>query len=161
MAVAMPVEWRKEPNMSKWIWIKFEVSKSHLVEERFVEHVLRDLKDRDCGELEKFEETNGEFYLDPGGMCLVNEPSETLPAIDGLVVGVMSRAVSSFASMAEKLQVREGGYVKLHGHWTCIVMSPEQRDRLVVELRKVADSANQRVEQHFEEWKKERHAVQS
>lgn len=136
----------------KWIWIKFEKAVGHLVAEPFVEAVKSDLRSRDCGEIEE-EEEKATFYLDPGGMVLVGEPMVQLEGdIDGLTVSGLARALESFAGRAANLETRDGGYVKLHSMYSCLCMSPEQRDILVDRLKVVGESAYAQYEVHFQKW---------
>lgn len=138
--------------MSRWFWIKFEKAIGHVVEERFVAAVKADLAARDCGPLEKFEECN-RWYMDPGGSCIIGAPKETLPDLDGLALEADSAGVGLFRGRAEGLQERAGGYVKLHGFHSCLCMTPEQRDRLVMELRTLEDPAYDRYTVFLEDWK--------
>lgn len=145
--------------MSKWIWIKFEGAVGHLVEERYASAVRADLIARDCGELESdCLREPARFYLDMGGPILMGEPTETLLEIDGLTVSVRSLNVGGFAERAERLEPRAGGYVKLHSMYSCLCMSPEQRDRLVAELRRIDEWAHARADRHFKQWRAGRDA---
>lgn len=137
----------------QWVWIRFSGAVGHMVAEPFVEAVLRDLKSRDCGDLVDFMLTDRGFFLDPGGCTLAGEPSEELPEIDGLRIGVMSRSAGGFATKVAGLDVRGDGYVKIHSFYQCLVCSPEQRDRIAAALAAVADRGFARSEAYFEEWK--------
>lgn len=139
----------------KWIWLKFSGAVGHLVAEPFVSAVRADLMSRGCGELEEEREAE-RFHLDPGGMMLVGEPNESLAPIDGVSITVRSLSVAGFADRAERLQPRDGGYVKLHSMYSCICMSPEQRDRLVAELRRITEWADARADRHFRNWRIDR-----
>lgn len=135
----------------KWTWIKYHDSVGHMVSEQFLDAVSKDLESRDMGDLVKMEE-HAKFHLDLPGMMIADRPIEHVCDLDGLSIECPSTLVADFITILSELKVRSGGYVKLHGFYFAMVLSPEQRDSLVASLKSIADMAEKNADDHHKLW---------
>ncbi len=133
-----------------WYWLRYKNMVGHVVHARFVGLVGIDLEDRDAGELEEMRGTE-RGHLDLGGFHVIGAPSfEVL--LDGLVLTVPCRHAEMAMERLRSLQVRDGGYVKMHVFHAALVLSPEQRDALVASIEASLPLQLERAEQHHREW---------
>lgn len=140
--------------MSSWSWANFEDAKPHVCYTPLFEDLLHELVvERKHPLREPIEgKTNPihnvtEASLDHGGGCFTDRPWEEF-MIDGLKLSIPSEHLDDYAIAVNTASVRYftsgAAYVKIHHYWGCLVMTPEQRDRLSPEMMERKDVATRR-----------------
>lgn len=126
--------------------------KAHIIPKALVEDVTLNLVARGLPSYtQKVIESCG---LDRRGMCMTTRSIQDLE-VDGLTVHVPSEHVEHFLHKLENLGVRtEIGqpYYKLHSWLMCVCLTPEQRDILLSELRRVLPEANALAQLEHQQW---------
>ncbi len=140
----------------KWYRIMFHNAKTHLVQGALRADLLADLAARSSTPNTALEGHAGPDYaaikrvraygLDSGGMCYADEPFVGLQ-LDNLPLEFPCSFVLSLRLQAEALPLRyfasSRPYVKLHGSFHCLVLSPRQHRQLVAKLTALTPKAEE------------------
>jgi len=113
------------------------------------EEVKRDLESR-FGEMVLTEEEENECCWDPGGMMMTDDEVFSF-LLDNITINCKAQHFDYFVGSTQGYESRgnETKYIKLHGHWTCICITPTEYERLQM-LYQDADFAK-RAKKSWEE----------
>jgi len=131
--------------------------KSHLSTLSIHGPLCRDLESRHG--VVKLTEDYGDpaFFEVYGGPCLVDRPLEDF-TVDGNILRVPCDNVGGLLNRLEEnpLRIFEDGskYYKIHGPYWCLVLTPEERDSLLNQCRKIVESAEERANAFVEQWER-------
>ncbi len=125
-----------------WVVISSDDWKPHATPDVFADALVAEMHARGVkGEISR--RPISTYGLDRGGMCYVRRPLEEF-SFGGLQLKVPSEYVSHFYDRLAELSPRKFGqqtYYKLHCSWSCIVLTPVLRRRLLRALRCRIDKA--------------------
>jgi hypothetical protein len=112
--------------------------------------VMADYKARDIHDL-KVEpyEMAGAFHLDFGGMLL-----SSFRAVEIGGLSFFPHQVDGVMQTLRKAEIREGGYVKLHGRHNCMCISPSQRDEALRLIGRQRQDLEDIADRQYAEWEK-------
>lgn len=144
-----------------WQGATFEGAKRHVVTTALLPETIRDLRSRGHHlSTQDVDQPNprllGAANLDMGGPWLQGAPVEVF-TLDDLWVHVPSGHVDIVLRGCAKAPQRtftDGSpYYKVHGRYTCLVLTPDQHARFAALLAERAEVAWARDVAHFEQWK--------
>lgn len=137
--------------MEKWKWVIFDGAIPHMCSPSLVDVIVADLERRGCP-VSEVQDGDGKFTIDMPGMVAVKRPWEDFE-FDGLELSIPCEDVDTFVVyIGEDLKERggEGGrYYKIHGWHRCLVVTPEQRGRLLAVLRDRLPTADRRAREFY------------
>ncbi len=120
--------------------------KSHVVHEDLVDDLEMELIDRDNSLSPVFvtEPTESDF-IDLPGMCMVDRAVRSVQLTSGLTVKVPSQDWASIIADIRFTKLRwfasGKGYYKLHAPWHCLVLSPDDREELIMKMEAQVEEA--------------------
>lgn len=138
----------------RWIALRPEKAKPHVVDETLVESLASELVRRTghgCAE-----EPATHYRFDEGGPVALNQPYHEMRLESGLVVSFACIDAYNFLRVLQRLPERmfdEGRrYYKVHGAYACLVLTPDERDEILQKLDSCKDEAYQRWRTFRETW---------
>lgn len=130
--------------MTKFRGVAFLNAKFHFVTPSLRKYVVADMESRGCP-LNLYRCKSVEkVWIELPGMVMADEPTVSVP-LAGTILETKARDFEYILQLLEELPLRMFGdgtqYFKLHGRYVCVVMTPSQRLRLVVAMRKQLEEA--------------------
>ena len=147
---------RYESSEDDWVSLSFKDAKHHVAPLSMAMAVNDDLVARDSKPA--IISTTITVVLDQGGMCYADRPYYSV-FLDGLEVKTPAEHVGFFLSRLKRLDIRQfpdgRRYVKLHGYYGCLVLTPGQSVKLVALWSRIESKADARADEFYR--KKHRH----
>jgi hypothetical protein len=147
--------------MTAWRWLTFNedadenTCKPHAVHVDILHPLVCDLRKRGfgvrrCNQLPT-------MHMDQGGACIVSAPSVRIEDL-GFRFETWCDELSSFKIRLERMPERSfaGGlrYYKMHGAFSAIVLTPEQRTILLAAMEREEPMANKRHDEFMALWRR-------
>lgn len=137
-----------------YVHVVFENAKSHCIPTDLADAIIGDLTSRPGGlpVSVKTRQDTSIHCIDLGGMCAIDEPHDRF-RLPSLVIDIMCSHVSGVLDELKRLQPRtlDDGrqFYKIHGQWQCLVLHPEQFDRLIHNLEARASKSDAKAHDWF------------
>lgn len=135
-------------DLGPWARLTFEGYKQHYCPAELAADLLADIEARGGRNMEI--EGTAEGAIDLPGMILADRPWEDL-MIGPFKLGIPSQDFEIFAAELERSPVRRFAsgkeYHKIHGWMTCVVVTPEQRERMLRDMEAMLPEARRHQEE--------------
>lgn len=142
-----------EPGEAKgWFSVSAGNWKAHAAPAALVEPLVAEMTARGAeGEITR--KPVEKWGIDRGGMCYADRPTEVFK-LGGLGLWMPSEHVAHFRARLEELELRRFGrrsYYKLHCHWSCLLLPPALRRRLLEAMKRREPAAAKRADAFYKE----------